>query len=110
MATPPSNPLLPAPLPANLAPGVILAGPGVAALLGQIGNTMGFGANALLAASNAIKEALSMFRDPKLVLKALYQLIKRHPYRTLLIILCIALILNPVALAGFGSGGVVAGM
>jgi len=79
-------------------------------LLRQIGKTLGFGAGTILAVGDAIKMTLSTFRDPKLVLKALAQLIKKHPYRTLFIILSIALILNPVALAGFGSGGVAAGM
>ncbi|KAF8053750.1 hypothetical protein FPV67DRAFT_1461990 [Lyophyllum atratum] len=60
-------------------------------------------------ASQAIKHILDTFRDPKLVIQALGAYVKAHPYRTGLIVLSMILILNPVMLVGFGSGGVAAG-
>jgi len=63
----------------------------------------------LLEAGKVIKNILDTFHDPKRVISALGHMIKQHPYRTAFIIISLVLILNPVMLAGFGSGGVVAG-
>ncbi|KAA8898239.1 hypothetical protein FN846DRAFT_892902 [Sphaerosporella brunnea] len=56
--------------------------------------------------------AVDTLKDPAFW-RALYhtitEYIKQHPWQTAAILLGIVLILNPVALAGFGAGGVVGG-
>jgi len=79
------------------------------ALVSQISGLTGIEAAKLFAAIEAIMRILSKFRDPRRIMQAIRHYIKEHPWQAAFHIICIILILNPVLLFGFGSGGVIGG-